>query len=62
MTTRKSKPPFFLYTDRPPVRWLQAAAAMLDESLATLCARQWQRARFIAIEPSDSRECRRRLR
>ena len=60
VTTQKPKPAM-LYASGSPVRWLRAAAAVLDESLATLCANQWQRAQ-LAVVPvrSGLRENRRR--
>ena len=41
MTTRKSKPSL-LYTHGASSRWFQAAVAMLDDRLVTLCVQQWQ--------------------
>jgi hypothetical protein len=40
MTMRRPAPTLF-YASREFVRWVRAAVAIMDESLANLCARQW---------------------
>jgi hypothetical protein len=59
MTTRNSKPSL-LYTHGTPVRWLEAAVAMLDDRLANLCARQWQCAQQVALDPARALRSHRR--
>lgn len=39
-----------LYAGRAPVRWVCAAVAAMDQSLAKLCARQWHAAQLVRAE------------
>jgi hypothetical protein len=51
MTSPKASPaPSLLYSGTPAVRWVRTLTEFIDESLAALCARQWQRAP-IAVLP-----------
>lgn len=60
VTMRHPKTSLF-YATGTPVRWLRTAAAMLDESLATLCARQW-RTQLAPIRTPSTPHLRKRLR
>jgi hypothetical protein len=38
-----------LYRDRRPLRWARAVTAVVDESLAALCMRQWGRVPVVSV-------------
>jgi hypothetical protein len=52
MTTRKA-PPSLLYPNGPSIGWARALRTFIDEGMAALCVRQWQRAPITVARPLE---------
>ena len=51
MTQRKAQlSPSLLYSAAPAAQWVRTLTEFIDESLAALCARQWQRAPIAVLQ------------
>ncbi len=49
MTTRKAIPSL-LYTNSRSIGWVRTLSAFIDEGMAALCMRQWQRALIPVVQ------------
>jgi len=51
MTIRKATASFF-YSSPSSIGWVRTLSAVIDEGLATLCMRQWQRVPLTIAQPA----------
>ena len=60
MTTRKAAPSL-LYSNGPSINWVRSVRSFIDEGMAALCMRQWQRVPITVAKPLDLPASRRRI-
>ncbi len=61
MTNRKATPSL-LYPNASTIGWVRTLSAFIDEGMAALCMRQWQRAPATVAQPTTVPLSRRRTR
>jgi len=61
MTNRKATPSL-LYSNASSIGWVRTLSAFIDEGVAALCIRQWQRAPVPLTQPVVAAVPRRRAR
>jgi hypothetical protein len=61
MTNRKATPSL-LYSTASSIGWVRTLSSFIDEGMAALCVRQWQRVPAKVVQPAMVALPRRRLR
>ena len=61
MTNRKATPSL-LYSAASSIGWVRTLSSFIDEGMAALCVRQWQRAPVVVAQPAMVASPRRRIR
>ncbi len=51
MTNRKATPSL-LYSTESSIGWVRTLSSFIDEGMAALCMRQWQRAPVVVSQPA----------